>query len=41
MRRRGYVGQEAARREYGVVLEPDTLAIDVEEAQRLRAKVIS
>ncbi len=26
---RGYVSQEAARQEYGVVLQPDTLAIDV------------
>ena len=33
---RGYVSQEAARQDYGVVLQPDTLAIDVEEIQRLR-----
>ena len=36
---RGYVSREAARQEYGVVLQPDTLAIDVEETQRLRAEV--
>jgi N-methylhydantoinase B len=36
---RGYVSQEAARRDYGVVLQPDTLAIDIEETQRLRAQV--
>jgi N-methylhydantoinase B len=34
----GYVSREAARRDYGVVLRPDTLAIDVEETQRLRAE---
>jgi N-methylhydantoinase B len=38
---RGYVSQEAARQEYGVVLQLDTLAIDVEETQRLRAQVAS
>jgi len=34
---RGYVSREAARWDYGVVLHPDTLAIDIEETQRLRA----
>lgn len=36
---RGYVSREAARRDYGVALQPDTLAIDVEETQGLRAQV--
>ena len=36
---RGYVSREAAQREYGVVLQPDTLAIDLEETQRLRAEM--
>jgi N-methylhydantoinase B len=36
---RGYVSSEAARRDYGVVLHPDTLAIDTKETQRLRTEV--
>ena len=34
---RGYVSLEAARVDYGVVLQPDTLAVDVEETRRLRS----
>jgi len=36
---RGYVSREAAQREYGVVLQPDMLAIALEETQRLRPEV--
>ncbi len=35
---RGYVSLEAARRDYGVVLYPDTLDIDVTKTQQLRAQ---
>jgi N-methylhydantoinase A/oxoprolinase/acetone carboxylase beta subunit len=34
---RGYVSREAAQREYGVVLHPDTLAVNAEATQRLRS----
>ena len=35
---RGYVSREAAQRDYGVVLQPGTLDINVEETQQLRAQ---
>ncbi|MBW1681209.1 MAG: hydantoinase B/oxoprolinase family protein [Deltaproteobacteria bacterium] len=35
--REGYVSLEAARADYGVVLDPETLALDSEETARLRA----
>jgi N-methylhydantoinase B len=34
---RGYVSLEAAQRDYGVVLSPDALEIDVAATQRLRS----
>ncbi|GAB4535983.1 MAG: hypothetical protein Kow0063_20910 [Anaerolineae bacterium] len=34
---RGYVSREAAQHEYGVVLRPGTLEIDVEATRRLRS----
>jgi N-methylhydantoinase B len=34
---RGYVSREAAQRDYGVVLSPDTLEIDAEATGRLRS----
>lgn len=37
--RRGYVSLETARADYGVVLDPDTLAVDVEATERLRARM--
>ena len=37
--RQGYVTQESAREEYGVVLNSDTLEIDEAETQRLRAQM--
>ena len=33
----GYVSLEAAQRDYGVVLSPHTLEIDVEATQQLRS----
>ncbi|OGA13877.1 MAG: hypothetical protein A3H32_13320 [Betaproteobacteria bacterium RIFCSPLOWO2_02_FULL_63_19] len=35
----GYVSQQAARSEYGVVLEPGTLQVNIEESRRLRERM--
>jgi N-methylhydantoinase B len=38
--RQGYVTLEAARRDYGVVLEPETLTIDEQATEALRAEMM-
>lgn len=39
--RQGFVSTEAARRDYGVVVDPATFDVDVIETERLRAEVVS